>query len=105
MCVILLNISVSKIDELSSRLIPLFLKTPPENIVLLKSILESYEHLGELRTLDPKTGELVILALSDTEETVRSLLNSLIGKYNVRFIPQPKIRTKDWLMAELKLQE
>ena len=51
---------------------PIYLALPEANIVALKFITESYEGLAELRTLSAAKGEVVLLALSDTESEVKS---------------------------------
>ena len=56
---------------------PVFLRLPPEKIVELKALLESYDELGVLRTLNRKTGVVVILTLSDLAETLDALLGSV----------------------------
>ncbi|MCB0324823.1 MAG: DUF4911 domain-containing protein [Bdellovibrionales bacterium] len=78
---------------------PLFLKLPPEHIVLLKNLLESYEGLAEIRTLDRETGEIVLLALPDTEATLRSVLDSEQPSLAFRYIPTPSSVAADWLLS------
>lgn len=79
---------------------PIFIKLPTENIVMLKFLLESYEGLGILRTLDPQTGEVVILSLSSTAATVRELLTKLTDELKLRIVPAPEDLKGDWLLAE-----
>ena len=82
------------------QLYPVFLKLPPDNIVLLKFILEGYDGLGIARTLDPDRGELVILALKDTVQIVVELLESIRDQLNVHITPPPESVEGDWLLAE-----
>ena len=85
-------------DELK----PVFLKIAPEDIVYLKSILESYEELGIIRTLNRLTGEIVILALKDTEKPLLELLDALQKEKEIdfRIVPPPDIPSEDWLLSE-----
>lgn len=83
----------------NSDLFPIFLRLPPDNIVILQNILESYEDLGILRTLDSQAGEVVILAVRDTVNLVRELIQSL-SEYSIREIPQPVDLSGDWLLSE-----
>jgi hypothetical protein len=77
----------------------LFLKLPAEEIVTLKFLLESYEGLGELRTLDCERGEVVILAIPDTVADLRAMLNSVKEMLKFREIPEPSSLEGDWLLA------
>ena len=60
-----------------STLSPIFLKIRPEDIVRLKFVLESYEHLGVLRTLRKEDGIVAIFALEDTRPDVEKVLDAL----------------------------
>ena len=77
---------------------PIYLRLPTENVVFLKFLLETYEGIGELRTLDNDKGLVVILALTDTKEIVEKMLasekTSLKWEYTTD-IPDLK---NDWLM-------
>lgn len=85
---------------LPNALKPLFLKLSPEHIVLLKFILESYEGLGELRTINAETGEVVLLTVSDMEPTAICVLAELAGSIGLRQISPPKSLENDWLLGE-----
>lgn len=80
------NFSDENSAESGSSFIPIFLKLPPKNIVFLKFILESYEGLGIVRTLNRPSGEVVILALKDTQKTIFELLASLPKDYGFQII-------------------
>ena len=79
--------------------LPIFLMLPPENIVFLKAILESYEWLGELRTLDPLRGEVVVMALKSSHDELNRVLESIQDETGHRSIPAPESLAKDWLMS------
>ncbi len=89
-------------QALNHELQPIFLKLPPAYIVRIKSLFESYEVLGEIRTLNSQTGEIVVLALEDTASTIRQIVEAVQEELQVREIPRPEIAdTNDWLLREL----
>ena len=81
---------------------PIFLRLAPEDIVYLKAILESYDELGVLRTLDQKTGDVVILSLPDLKADLDGLLESMANEINFTILdsaPENKA-PGDWLIEE-----
>lgn len=84
----------------SENLIPVFLRIDPQHIAELKFTLESYEGLGIVRTLDAERGDIVILALRDTHETLKLLLADLSPRLSFREIPPPESLKGDWLLYE-----
>ena len=68
--------------------------------VALYSAASTSERVS-FHTLNRKTGVVVILALRDTVETVRQLLESEAGHFSLRFIPEPEGATEDWLVTSL----
>jgi hypothetical protein len=48
-----------------------------KDIVYLNSIIDSYEGLAIMRTVDRKNGNVVIYTTEKNEDTVMNLLNSL----------------------------
>ena len=81
--------------------VPIFLKLPAENIVQLLFIVENYEgDLGVLRTLDAGKGEVVIIAVKDTEKLTREVLKDIASDLQMREIPQPDSQKGDWLLSE-----
>jgi len=77
-----------------------YLKLPPEKIVELKFILETYEGLGELRTLSNMTGEVAVLTTGGQREVLSELLESLSEGLGMREIPKPDSLKGDWLLGE-----
>ena len=78
-----------------------FIKLPPEHIVTIKFIMESYEGLGIIRTLNAERGRLVIIAPSDSMQTLHELLHSLKGEISLEILDTIPPETKtDWLMRE-----
>ena len=82
-----------------ATLTPVFVKLPPEKIGELKFLLESYDDLGILRTLNRKTGVVVILGVDDTLTELRALIADIADWLNIREIPPPVGATEDWLVA------
>lgn len=89
-------------EQHETALSPVFIKLPTAQIVTLKFILESYEGLGVVRTLDAQKGEVVILAPADTVATLHELLESLRSDLQLRLVPAPPSVEGDWLLAAEK---
>lgn len=67
---------------------------------MLKSIIESYDGLAELRTINAAKGEVVILALEDTETYIREIFESVKKEIRAREVPLPEGLENDWLLGE-----
>ncbi len=80
-------------------LTPVFIRIPPEHIAEFKFLLESYDELGVLRTLDPERGEVVVLAIPDSLATLHELLDTLKEELSLEIIPPPPSLKDDWLMT------
>ncbi len=93
-------LSVERLGEFR----PIFLQLPPENIALLKSLLESYDELGIVRTLDRKAGEVVILSLDCAGTDLDQLLHSLKPELNLVFRDVPPECNEDWLVASIEAE-
>jgi hypothetical protein len=61
---------------------------PPEQIVLFKSIVESYDNLATLRTEDPQLHHLKLFFAVEMEDEVRALLDALGERFSIREIPE-----------------
>ena len=70
--------------------------------MLIKFTLESYEDLGIVRTLDAEEGVLVILALKNSEQVVREILESVRDEFGLAIVPQPTDLSSDWLFEALR---
>jgi len=81
---------------------PIFLRLAPNDIVYLKAILESYDELGVLRTLDQKTGDVVILSLPDLKPDLEGLLSSLANEISFTILDAAPGNQApgDWLVDE-----
>lgn len=56
----------------------------PQQIVLFKSIVESYDNIATLRTEDPSRHHLRIYFSADSREEVEALLDSLAAQFSIR---------------------
>jgi len=81
-------------------LIEIYLRIQREDISLIKFILESYEGLGIMRTLDRKKATVVVLAMPDLIHHVRAVLESLREYMDWYEIPPPA-EQDDWLMQKV----
>ena len=59
---------------------------PPEQIVLFKSIVESYDNLATLRTEDPRQHYLRLYFAPEASAEVEGLLNSLQADFAIRLL-------------------
>ena len=83
----------------------IFLKIRTEDIAYLKFILESYEGIGIVRTVDQSQGIVVLLVAEDFQATARSIFASLQQEIPLTEIPQPRNVGDDWLFKEMSEQE
>ncbi len=56
---------------------------PPGQIVLFKSIVESYDNLATLRTEDPVRHHLRIYFSTDSREEVEAMMASLAKQFEI----------------------
>ena len=78
-------------------LIEIYLRIQRQDIALLKFVIESYEGIGIVRTIDRKRATVVVLAMPDLLEQVRAVLESLREHMDWYEIPPPA-EQDDWLM-------
>jgi len=74
--------SQKKTPAIASMLIAI----PPEQIVLFKSIVESYDNLATLRTEDPVRHHLRIYFSADTRDEVEAMMASLSAQFAIERI-------------------
>ena len=82
-------------------LIPIYLEICPQDIAYIKFILESYEEVGIIRTVERKKAVIVLLAVEDFVETAQAIVKSLQQEITLIEIPPPPDLSDDWLMTEL----
>jgi hypothetical protein len=61
---------------------------PPGQIVLFKSIVESYDNLATLRTEDPARHHLRIYFSTDSREEVEAMMASLAEQFQIERLPE-----------------
>ena len=74
--------SNNKTPTIASMLIAI----PPEQIVLFKSIVESYDNLATLRTEDPARHHLRIYFSADSRDEVEAMMTSLATQFAIERI-------------------
>jgi uncharacterized protein DUF4911 len=82
-------------------LIEIYLRIQREDIALLKFVIESYEGIGIVRTIDRKKATVAVLAMPDSIEDIWAVLESLREEMEWYEIPQPQDQD-DWLMERMK---
>jgi len=87
------------------QLIEVFLRVRPEDIAYVKFIVESYETVGFLRTVDPKIAILMVLIVPDFHGDGLGLLASLENEIELERIPRPADLGDDWLVQALRVEE
>jgi hypothetical protein len=85
-------------------LIEIYLRVQREDIALIKFLLESYEGIGIVRTIDKKKATVVVLAMPDFLHDVRAVLESLREHMDWYEIPPPH-EQDDWLMRRVRSDE
>lgn len=84
-------------------LVPIYLEICPPDIAYIKFILESYEEVGIIRTIDRKKAIIVLLAVADFVEVARAIIKSLQREVTLIEILPPPDLSDDWLMTELAI--
>jgi hypothetical protein len=77
----------------------------PEDIAFVKFIVESYEGVGIIRTVDKKKAVIVVLVVEDFLAVARALFDSLRSEVAIAEIARPAEIDDDWLMMELATEE
>jgi len=82
----------------------IYLELRPEDIAYVKFIIESYETIGIIRTVDRKKAVIVFLVVEDFLSVARGLVAALHDEIQLREIPRPPDVGDDWLMNELAVE-
>ncbi len=85
---------------MNTDLIEIYLRIQREDVALIKFVLESYEGIGIVRTIDRKKATVVVLAMPDLIDHVRAVLESLHEHMDWYEIPPPA-EQDDWLMQKV----
>ncbi len=83
----------------------LYLRVRRQDIAYIKFIVESYELLGIIRTVDPREAVIVLLVLGDSLALARDVIEALSGEVPLEEIPRPAGLGNDWLLGELATVE
>lgn len=83
----------------------IYLRVRRQDIAYLKFIVESYELLGIIRTVDPEKAVIVLLVLEDSLNLAREVLAALCGEVDLEEIPRPAGLGDDWLLGEIAILE
>jgi hypothetical protein len=81
----------------------IYLEVRPQDIAYIKFIIESYEILGIIRTVDRTKAIIVVLVVPDAMELAQGVLAALGDEIPIRQIPRPDEIGDDWLLTELDL--
>ncbi len=79
----------------------IYLEIQPAHIAYVKFVVESYEEIGLIRTVDRKKAVIVFLVMNDFLATAREVLDSLKRDISIIEITRPADMTEDWFMVEL----
>ncbi len=79
----------------------IYLQVRRPDIAYIKFIVESYELLGILRTVDPEKAVIVLLVLEDSLQLAREVLGAVADEVSMEEIPRPAGLGDDWLLGEL----
>ena len=81
-------------------LIEIYLRLQREDIALLKFVIEAYEGIAIVRTIDRKKATVAVLAMPDLLHHVQAVLESLREHMDWYEIPRPE-EQDDWLMQKV----
>lgn len=93
--------SVKEGSRGASDVVHLYLELPRREIAYLKFIIEAYEGVAVVRTVERRGATIVLLFPADQEAEVRSILTSVRGQIPWREVPPPAGLADDWLEREL----
>lgn len=85
-------------DAMTTGLEAIFLRVAPPDIAYIKFVLESYEGVAVVRTLDRHDAVIVVLVADDFRTIARSVLRSLRRDVDFAEIPPPADAGEDWLL-------
>ena len=83
----------------------LYLRVRRQDIAYIKFIVESYELLGIIRTVDPEKAVIVLLVLEDSLQLAREVLAAVADEVPIEEISRPAGLGDDWLLVEITTPE
>ena len=69
--------------------VEIYLELRPEDIVVIKLIVEAHEGIGVLRTIDRRRALIVVMVAADMERDAREMLASLRDQVPWVEVPRP----------------
>jgi hypothetical protein len=81
----------------ATDVVPIYLRVDPSDIGLIKFVVESYEGVAIVRTVDRKAAVIVLLAVPDSVGDVRGILDSIAPLARWEEVAAP-VDSDDWLM-------
>jgi hypothetical protein len=76
----------------------IFLRVRRADIAYIKFLIESYEGVGIIRTLDRHAAIIVLLAAPDFAAPVRGIIAAIQQVVPCVEIPRPPVAATDWLL-------
>ncbi|MBI4517475.1 MAG: DUF4911 domain-containing protein [Deltaproteobacteria bacterium] len=76
----------------AAEVVPIYLRVAPGDIALLKFLIESYEGIAVVRTIERRAAVIVILAVPDFLSTVRAALTAAAQWIAYEEVPPPAER-------------
>ncbi|HUI26888.1 MAG TPA: DUF4911 domain-containing protein [Candidatus Kryptonia bacterium] len=73
----------------AADIVPIYLRVDPRDIALIKFVIESYEGVGIVRTIERRAAVIVLLAVPDFVPTARAILASLSEQVVWEEVPPP----------------
>jgi len=70
-------------EKTTPAIASMLIAMPPEQIVLFKSIVESYDNIATLRTEDPVRHHLRIYFSADSRDEIENLIASLSSQFQI----------------------
>jgi hypothetical protein len=81
-----------------SDAVTIYLRVRREDIAYIKFIIESYEGVGIIRTIDRHAAVIVVLAAPDFTSTVREIIAAIGNQVPCVEVPPPPEAAGDWLL-------
>ncbi|MGH7790143.1 MAG: DUF4911 domain-containing protein [Candidatus Binatia bacterium] len=79
-------------------LVPIYLRVAPVDIAMIKFVVESYEEVGVVRTIDRRLATIVVMVSRDFLDVARGILDDLHGRLTFEEIPPPPGADEDFML-------
>ena len=79
--------------------IPLLIQIPPHEIAYLTFVIESYEGVAAIRTVDPHEGIVELMVPPSYEEEIEEILKDLAHEFQLHRMVQQEISCKTWVQG------